>query len=283
MKNYFISILFLFSISFAGLISPEDGATLSATHIKFEWEQVPDAMEYIIEINGFYIASSSEKPTEEHGVNTTADVIFEKSIRLFSSFLDQDNNGKLDDNYQQLSEGLAKYMTFILGHRNFVDEVSQVVQEKYDIYGMGFFSDSWPHELTYDGTGFSVNKLNSSMWRPEKFDAVWEETFHTLTEVYSRIDDDFKFTEGAKLRQYMEDDIVAGTYDISEQNTLENGNYDKVTAVNEYIHQIWVINFSGKSNILNEHQTKALNHMKERGVPMKVNPKYSMILGTKIK
>jgi len=238
---------------------------------------------YLHEINGFYIASSSEKPTEEHGVNTTADVIFEKSIRLFSSFLDQDNNGKLDDNYQQLSEGLAKYMTFILGHRNFVDEVSQVVQEKYDIYGMGFFSDSWPHELTYDGTGFSVNKLNSSMWRPEKFDAVWEETFHTLTEVYSRIDDDFKFTEGAKLRQYMEDDIVAGTYDISEQNTLENGNYDKVTAVNEYIHQIWVINFSGKSNILNEHQTKALNHMKERGVPMKVNPKYSMILGTKIK
>ena len=181
---------------------------------------------YLHEINGFYIASSSEKPTEEHGVNTTADVIFEKSIRLFSSFLDQDNNGKLDDNYQQLSEGLAKYMTFILGHRNFVDEVSQVVQEKYDIYGMGFFSDSWPHELTYDGTGFSVNKLNSSMWRPEKFDAVWEETFHTLTEVYSRIDDDFKFTEGAKLRQYMEDDIVAGTYDISEQNTLENGNYE---------------------------------------------------------
>ena len=58
MKKYLILILLLLSISFAGLLSPENGATLSATHIKFEWEQVPDATEYIIEINGFYIATS---------------------------------------------------------------------------------------------------------------------------------------------------------------------------------------------------------------------------------
>ena len=58
MKNYFISILFLCSISFAGLILPDNGATLSTTHVKFEWEQVPNAVEYIIEVNGSYIGTS---------------------------------------------------------------------------------------------------------------------------------------------------------------------------------------------------------------------------------
>ena len=58
MKKYFILILLLFSALFGGLISPENGATLSTTHVKFEWEQVPDAVEYRIEINGSYVATS---------------------------------------------------------------------------------------------------------------------------------------------------------------------------------------------------------------------------------
>ena len=45
MKKYFISILF-FAISFAGLISPENGATLNYRHVLFEWEQVPNASAY---------------------------------------------------------------------------------------------------------------------------------------------------------------------------------------------------------------------------------------------
>jgi len=81
----------------------------------------------------------------------------------------------------------------------------------------------------------------------------------------------------------MEDDISDGTYDISEQNNLENGNYDKVTAVNEYIHQIWEINFSDQSDILNVHQTKALDFMIEKGVPMKLNANYEFILGKRLK
>ena len=44
----------------------------------------------------------------------------------------------------------------------------------------------------------------------------------------------------------MDDDIAAGTYDISDQNKEENGKYDRVTAVNEYIQQIWAIQFNGQ-------------------------------------
>ena len=132
------------------------------------------------------------------------------------------------------------------------------ITENYDVYGMGMFTDEWPYIPTYDGKGFVVNELNSSLWRPKDEDATWEETFHTITEAFNRIDDDFKFTEGAYLRELMDDDILNGTYDISEQNDLESGKYDSETAVNEYIYQIWQINFSGQSDILNFYQNKVL-------------------------
>ena len=51
MKKYFISILILLSISFAGLISPENGKTLNYTHVLFEWEQEEDAIEYTLYVS----------------------------------------------------------------------------------------------------------------------------------------------------------------------------------------------------------------------------------------
>ena len=238
---------------------------------------------YVHEINGFYIVASNEVPTKEHGFNPNSLDIFNKVINLFGSFLDQDNDGKIDQEYLQLSNGLSENLAFVIGHRNFVDEVTEKIERRYGIYGMGFFSDNWPYIPTYDGTGFLVNKLNSSMWRPESFDATWEETFHTITEAFNRIDNDFKFSKGGYLRKLMDDDISDGTYDISEQNNFENGNYDKITAVNEYIHQIWEINFSGQSDALNVHQKKALEFMVQKGVPMTVNPNYEFILGNRLK
>ena len=238
---------------------------------------------YVHEINGFYIVASNEVPTKEHGFNPNSLDIFNKVINLFGSFLDQDNDGKIDQEYLQLSNGLSENLAFVIGHRNFVDEVTKKIERRYGIYGMGFFSDNWPYVPTYDGTGFLVNKLNSSMWRPEPFDATWEETFHTITEAFNRIDNDFKFSKGGYLRKLMDDDISDGTYDISEQNNFENGNYDKITAVNEYIHQIWEINFSGQSDALNVHQKKALEFMVQKGVPMTVNPNYEFILGNRLK
>ena len=238
---------------------------------------------YVHEINGFYIVSSDEIPTKEYGFNHTSIDIFNKVIKLFGSFLDQDNDGNIDQQYLQISTGLSENLAFVIGHRDFVDEITHKTERKYGVYGMGFFSDSWPYVPTYDGTGFLVNELNSSMWRPEHFDATWEETFHTITEAYNRIDDDFKFTKGAYLRELMDQDISNGTYDISEQNDLENGGYDSETAVNEYIHQIWQINFSGQADKLNIYQKKALEFMIMKGVPMAVNPNYKFIIGERIK
>ncbi len=237
---------------------------------------------YVHEINGFYIVSSDEVPTTEYGFNPTPLDAFNHSIKLFSSFLDQDNDGKIDQKYITLNDGLSKHLAFVIGHRDFVDGMTQTT-ENYSVYGMGMFTDEWPYIPTYDGKDFVVDELNSSLWHPEGEDATWEEVFHTITEAYNRIDDDFKFTEGAYLRELMDDDISDGTYDISEQNNLESGGYDSETAVNEYIYQIWQINFSGQSDILNVHQKKALEFMIQKGVPMTVNPDYKFRIGERIK
>ena len=237
---------------------------------------------YLHEINGFYIVSSDEVPTTEYGFNPTPLDAFNHSIKLFSSFLDQDNDGKIDQKYITLNDGLSKHLAFVIGHRDFVDGMTQTT-ENYSVYGMGMFTDEWPYIPTYDGKDFVVDELNSSLWHPEGEDATWEEVFHTITEAYNRIDDDFKFTEGAYLRELMDDDISDGTYDISEQNNLESGGYDSETAVNEYIYQIWQINFSGQSDILNVHQKKALEFMIQKGVPMTVNPDYKFRIGERIK
>ena len=238
---------------------------------------------YVHEINGFYIVASNEVPTKEYGFSPNSLDIFNKAIKLFGSFLDQNNDGNIDQKYIELSNGLSKNLAFVIGHRGFVDEVTENIETRYGIYGIGFFSDNWPYIPTYDGTGYLIDELNSSLWRPKYFDATWEETFHTITEAYNRIDNDFKFSEGAYLRKLMDDDILDGTYDISEQNDLENGDYDKITAVNEYLHQIWEINFSGQSDILNVHQKKALEFMIKKEVPMNVKPNYKFILGKRLK
>ena len=286
MKNYFYLFIIIINISCNNLsnISDECNNLTKQKDCKNDLcSFLIDNGCYVHEINGFYIVSSSETPTTEHGFNTSALELFNHSIKLFSSFLDQDNDGQIDDIYLNLNDGLSKNLAFVIGHRDFVDEITHKTERKYGVYGMGFFSDSWPYVPTYDGTGFLVNELNSSMWRPEHFDATWEETFHTITEAYNRIDDDFKFTTGAYLRELMDQDISNGTYDISEQNDLENGGYDSETAVNEYIHQIWQINFSGQADKLNIYQKKALEFMIMKGVPMAVNPNYKFIIGERIK
>lgn len=237
---------------------------------------------YVHEINGFYIVSSDQDPSKEYGFNAASLDVFNHSIKLFSSFLDQDNDGQIDKKYFNLNKGLSENLAFVIGHRGFVDDMTQLI-ENYDIYGMGMFTDEWPYIPTYDGKGFLVKDLNSSLWRPKDEDATWEETFHTITEAFNRIDDDFKFSEGAYLRELMDDDIFNGTYDISEQNNLEGGGYDSETAVNEYIYQIWQINFSGQSNKLNSYQNKVLEFMFEKGVPMKLNPEYKFCIGERIK
>lgn len=241
--------------------------------------------DYVHHINGFYIVGSAAKPTSSETTSgATGKDIFEHSVRLFSSFLDQNNDGVIDDDKKELNKWLAQKLVFISGPLSMVNKISAAnLVEGKGLYGMSMQTDNWPYVKDYNGKGWTISELNSSTWRPQVFNALWEETFHTVTEAFSRVDPEFKFTTGGVLRKYMDDDIAAKTYDISVQNAEENGNYDKVTAVNEYIHQIWAINFAGQSNKLNSHQKKALEFMKKKKVPMQVNAGYTKMIGTKVK
>jgi hypothetical protein len=81
----------------------------------------------------------------------------------------------------------------------------------------------------------------------------------------------------------MQSDINAGTYDISEQNELEDDGYDFMTGVNEYVHQIWLINLCGLTNILNEYQLDVLAHFTDLGIPLSINTDYNLELAIIIK
>jgi hypothetical protein len=122
------------------------------------------------------------------------------------------------------------------------------------------------------------------MWRPDNFNALWEETFHTVTEAYNRVDASWSFEQGSTSSQAMQSDIDQGMYDIEEQNKLEAGQYDWQTAVNEYVHQIWVIQFAGSSDVLTDAQKSVVAHMKTTsGFPMTVNRDYPHSLAAIIK
>ena len=58
---------------------------------------------YVHQINGFYIVSSNQVPTTENGFDPSPLELFDHSIKLFSSFLDQDNDGQIDEIYLNLN------------------------------------------------------------------------------------------------------------------------------------------------------------------------------------
>ena len=240
---------------------------------------------YVHEINGFYIVGSDETyKLNEGSVGASPKEIFEQEVTLFSSLLDQDEDGVVDDGLKAINEGLAKHFLFFSGHTKTEEELSekQVVEEN-NLYVMAMKTDEWPFNRDFKGTGFSLSSLTSSTWRPDASCAVWEEVFHTITEAHAKVDADCGFQSGNFYRDKMEADISANTYDIEQQNQEENGQYDKVTATNEYIHQIWLIHHGGQSSALNSLQASVLQHMKDKGVPMKANPDYSKTLGTRLK
>ena len=82
----------------------------------------------------------------------------------------------------------------------------------------------------------------------------------------------------------MAEDIAAGDYDIEKQNKMEGGDYDWATAVNEYVHQIWLVNQAGNSGVLTNPQKQVLDFMQStRGFPMKVNPNYSLDIAVRVR
>lgn len=244
---------------------------------------IMDKGAFIYEINGFYIVSSNEASENiDNFPSVEAEVIFNDAVKLFSNFLDQNEDGVIDND--QLSQALAQHLMFVIGPRDFVDEITESnYLSDNNIYGMAMFTDEWPYNKNYNGKDFTIQNLNSSTWRPASMSALWEEVFHTITEGFNRFDNSFGFETGNTLRDLMNQDIDNGTYDISVQNQEENGNYDEVTATNEYIHQIWAIHFAGQSSKLNTYQSQALDFMIQKGVPMNLNVDYSQTIGSRIK
>lgn len=241
--------------------------------------------DYVHEINGFYIVGTAETPrADETTPGATGKEVFDHAVRLFSNFLDHNGDGKIDDDRIILNQQMAKTVMFVSGYLNKVDQISEASAVTGNgLYAMSMQTDNWPYVKGFTGKNFTVNQLNSSTWRPENSNALWEETFHTITEALSRSDSEFAFTEGKKLRQLMDADIAAGSYDISVQNQEENGNYDRVTAVNEYIHQIWMIHYAGQTDKLNTYQKQALDFMISKNVPMQLDPNYNHTIGSRVK
>ena len=238
---------------------------------------------HVARIGDFYIAAGDRKPKETDRSSATGRDVFDTAVRLFESLLDQDEDGAADRT--PLVAALAKHLVFVIDHTDVTDKEEEKIQSQYGNYVMTMKSDIWPYMPSFNtgNCSLELTKLNTSMWRPETYNALWEECFHTVTEAQNRIAPSFSFEPGSILGSYMQADISAGTYDISEQNNMEGGNYDFVTAVNEYVHQIWLINACGRDEILNVHQRAVLARMGAAGVPLTVNTDYALDLAEIVK
>jgi len=147
---------------------------------------------------------------------------------------------------------------------------------------MSMKTDIWPFNPGWTGD-FGKDELkcfNTSMWRPCDMCAVWEETFHTITEGYHKLASlnpsgqycDWLYTEASKLGGIMEEDIENDSYETEEQNQIECGCYDFETQVNEYVHQVWLSHYSGHDHKLNPYQSRVLNVMRDtRGFPLRLS------------
>ncbi len=229
---------------------------------------------HVYAFNEFYIASTTEKPlvvaAKEH---PTAENVVNDACRLVSSFLDSDNNGMADDGY--LVKTMAKRFILAIGYERTLVEHEEAIHARFGRYVISMKTDIWPYRPDYTFDRPAISRLNTSTWRPRNYSALIEEAFHVVTESYNRMDPDFSFDKGAKLSRLMASDINNEEYDIEQQNREEGGGYDWQTAVNEYIHQIWLIENTGKSEILTQNQKKALEIMaRKKGFPLHLKKDY---------
>ena len=238
---------------------------------------------YVAKIDSFYIAAGNRRPKETDVSSATGRDVFEMSVRIFESLLDQNEDGEIDNT--ALVKSLASNLMFLIDYTDITDVEEEKIQSLYGNYVMTMKSDIWPYmpSFNYSDCDLEISSLNTSLWRPETYNALWEECFHTITEAQNRILPNFSFAPNSILGGYMQSDINAGTYDISEQNELEDDGYDFMTGVNEYVHQIWLINLCGPKNILNEYQLDVLAHFTDLGIPLSINTDYNLELAKIIK
>lgn len=241
-----------------------------------------DEFAHVYRIGGFYIAGTDERPRETDRRDRSGEEVVLQAVKLFSSLLDPDEDGRVDN--RELLDNLGRHFVFASGAHRSLEPLEESIDRRTGRYVMSMKTDIWPFFPDYEGQGIRLEALTTSLWRPEAMNAVWEECFHTVTEAYNRHREDWSFGREGLLGRAMQADIDAGAYDISEQNRLEGGHYDWNTAVNEYVHQIWLVNQGGAAHVLTGPQTQVLDHMKASpGFPMAVNKDYPRNLAQRIK
>ena len=238
---------------------------------------------HVAKIDSFYIASGNRPPIETNDTGASSQDIFQMSVRLFESLLDQNEDGIVDDT--ALLKSLSSNLMFLIDYTDITDIEEEKIQELFGVYVMTMKSNIWPYmpNFHYSNCDIEISELNTSLWRPETYNALWEECFHTITEAQNRIQSNFSFDSNSILGNYMQNDIDNNSYDISEQNALEDDGYDFNTGVNEYVHQIWLINICGLQNILNEYQMGVLMHLENSGTPLMINKDYNLELAEIVK
>jgi len=243
---------------------------------------IPPRFKYVYRIGDFYILGTDERPRESDRNDRQGEEAVLQAVRLFGSFLDANEDGKVDD--PRLLKSLGDNFAFAIGSDLRLRPVEELIERKTGCYVISMKTDIWPFFPNWSGTGFPLSGIKDSMWRPDSMNALWEECFHTITEAYRCCDEEWGFGKKSRLGLLMAEDIAAGNYDIEKQNKMEGGDYDWATAVNEYVHQIWLVNQAGKKAALTKSQKQVLKLMQAtRGFPMKVNPNYPLDISIRVR
>ena len=243
---------------------------------------IPPKFKFVYRIGDFYILGTDERPRESDRDDRQGKEVVLQAVRLFGSFLDSNEDGKVDD--PRLLKSLGDNFAFAIGSDRKLRPVEELIERRTGRYVISMKTDRWPFFPNWSGRGFRFNGFEDSMWRPEPMNALWEECFHTITEAYCRCNKEWGFGKKSRLGLLMAEDIAAGNYDIERQNKMEGGEYDWETAVNEYVHQIWLANQAGRSAALTKSQKQVLEFMQSTpGFPMKVNPKYPLDISIRVR
>ena len=245
-------------------------------------QQIPPVFTHVYRIGNFYIMGTDQRPRETDRRDRTGEEVVLQAVRLFSSLLDSDADGQVDQ--PELLKTMGENFAFAIGADRTLRPIEDKLDRQTGHYIISMKTDIWPFFPDWDGTGFQVKRLDSSMWRPRRMSALWEECFHVYTEGWNRHSDKWSFGKQGPLGQAMAADIQAGHYDIREQNRIERGDYDWNTAVNEYVHQVWVLQKGGQTAALTEPQKRVLEFMRQtKGFAMDMDKDYQKPLAVRVR
>ncbi|MEE3371499.1 MAG: hypothetical protein VX346_19360 [Planctomycetota bacterium] len=244
--------------------------------------QIPNLFPHVYRIGNFYIMGTDQRPRNTDSPDRTGEEVVLQAVRLFSSLLDTNGDGTVDQ--PKLLTTMGQNFAFAIGADQTLRPVEETLDQQTGRYVISMKTDIWPYFPHWNGQGFKLRRLASSLWRPDQMNALWEECFHAYTESWNIHLNRWSFDKKGVLGRAMAADIKAGDYDIQEQNRLEEGDYDWNTAVNEYVHQIWVVQKGGQDKVLTQPQQNVLSFMRNiSGFAMDMNKDYTESLAVKVR